>query len=253
MRVSVITVCFNAAETIRDTLESVAAQLHPDVEHIVVDGLSTDATLQIVSEYPHVARVVSERDCGLYDAMNKGAALATGDMIGWLNADDLLASPLALAHIARAGEGAPVVAAGVNMVDARDTALVIRRYASSSFSLKWLRYGYAVPHPGFYIRRDVLERIGGYDLRYPLAADFDLIARALHRERIPYVLLSEVVVLMRMGGRSFGVKAALRMLEEVYQSCRRNGISTNRLLMLYRYGHKALQYFGRRDPEVRSQ
>jgi glycosyltransferase involved in cell wall biosynthesis len=243
VRVSIITPSLNAAGTIADTLQSVAEQVHPNLEHIVIDGGSRDATLGIVGQFAHVSKVVSERDDGIYDAMNKGWRMASGDLVGWLNADDMLAGRHAVTRIVdAAADGTPIVAASIDMVDPLDTSRVIRRYSSAEFSPAWLRYSYAVPHPGFYIRRDVLERIGGYDLQFPLAADFDLIARAIYREKVPYKLLSDIVVRMRIGGRSSGVKAALLMLDEVYRSCKKNGIPTNRLLMLFRYIHKAKQY-----------
>ncbi len=231
------------ADTIGDTLESVAAQTHGDVEHIIVDGASTDGTLDVVARFPHVARVLSGKDDGLYDAMNKGARVATGDYVSWLNADDMLAEPTALAAIAAAAASRPpIVAASVDMVDPVHTRKVKRHYGVGAFNPAWLRYGYALPHPGFHIRRDVLERIGGFDLQFPLAADFDLIARALHREKEAYVLLDQVVVRMRTGGNSHGLRSMILMLDEVYRSCRNNGIPTNRILMLYRYLHKAMQY-----------
>ena len=229
--------------TIGETLDSVARQTHPDVEHIIIDGASTDDTLEVVSRYPHVSKVVSEKDQGLYDAMNKGARLATGDYVSWLNADDMLSSPTTLARLASAAGSRPsILAANVDMVDPVHTERVRRHYRVSDFHPGWLRYGYALAHPGFHIRRDVLERIGGFDLQFPLAADFDLIARAIYREKEPYVLIDEVAVRMRLGGNSHGLKSMLLMLDEVYRSCRGNGIPTNRVLMLYRYVHKALQY-----------
>lgn len=243
MKFTIITAVRNMAHTIGDTLESVASQTHKNVEHIVVDGASTDSTLSVVARYPHVARVISELDDGLYDAMNKGARIATGDYVSWLNADDMLSTPTALAAVAAAAQPCPpIVAASVDMVDPVHTHKVRRHYSVGSFNPGWLRYGYAVPHPGFHIRRDVLERIGGFDLQFPLAADFDLIARAIYREEESYILLNEVIVRMRMGGSSHGLRSRLLMLDEVYKSCRKNSIPTNRMLMLYRYLHKAMQF-----------
>lgn len=246
MLVSVVTVSFNAASTIADTLRSVAEQSHADIEHIIVDGGSTDDTQKIVKRFAHVAQAISEPDRGLYDAMNKGWRRAQGDLVGWLNADDLFAGPDAVSRIAEAAKrGAPVIAGGVDMVAADDTNRVIRRYSSQKFTPHWLHYGYAPPHPGFYIRRAVLDEIGGYDLEFPLAADFDLIARAIYREKLDYKLVADTLVKMRVGGRSSGIKSNLMMLEEVYRSCKKNGIPANRALMLYRYVHKAMQYLQR--------
>ena len=243
MKFTIVTAVRNMAGTIGDTLESVARQTHPNIEHIVIDGASTDDTLKVVAGFPHVARVISERDDGLYDAMNKGARLATGDYVSWLNADDMLSTPATMATIASiASSRPPIVAASVDMVDPVRTQEVKRHYGVANFNPRWLRYGYAVPHPGFHIRHDVLERIGGFDLQFPLAADFDLIARAIYREKEPYILWDEVAVRMRMGGNSHGLRSMVLMLDEVYRSCRKNGIPTNRVLMLYRYLHKAMQY-----------
>lgn len=243
MKFTIVTAVRNMAGTIEDTLSSVAMQTYPDIEHIIVDGLSTDGTLDIVSRFPHVTHVISEEDAGLYDAMNKGARVARGDYVSWLNADDMLADPEAIGRLADVAEGRPaLIAASVDMVDPIYTQRVKRHYGVKGFNRNWLRYGYAVPHPGVHIRRDVLERIGGFDLQFKLASDFDLIARALFKERESYVLVDQVAVRMRMGGHSYGWKSMLRMLDEVYRSCRKNGIPTNRLIMLYRYLHKATQY-----------
>lgn len=251
MKFTIVTAVWNMAGTIGDTLESVASQTHKDVEHIIIDGASTDDTLDVVTRFPHVARIISEKDDGLYDAMNKGAGLATGDYVSWLNADDMLSGPTALAAIAAIAASRPsIVSASVDMVDPVDTQKVKRHYGVAAFNLGWLRYGYAVPHPGFHIRRDVLERIGGFDLQFPLAADFDLIARAIYRENEAYVLLDHTVVRMRIGGNSHGLRSMVLMLDEVYKSCRKNGIPTNRILMLYRYLHKAMQYVRKTPPKI---
>lgn len=253
LKFTIVTAVRNMADTIGDTLESVAQQTHPDIEHIVVDGASTDDTLKVVAGFPHVARVISQKDDGLYDAMNKGARIATGDYVSWLNADDMLSTPTTLATIAGAASSRPsIVAASVDMVHPIRTQDVKRHYGAANFRPGWLRYGYALPHPGFHIRRDVLERIGGFDLQFPLAADFDLIARAIHQEKEPYMLLDEVAVRMRMGGNSHGLQSMVLMLDEVYRSCRKNGISTNRFLMLYRYLHKAMQFVQKPSPGTRS-
>lgn len=253
MLVSVVTVSFNAANTIAYTLQSVAEQSHADIEHIVIDGGSTDDTQKIVSQFPHVAKVISEPDCGLYDAMNKGWRCAQGGLVGWLNADDLFADSGAVSRIAEAAKGgAPLIAGSVDMVADDDTSRVIRRYSSQKFNPRWLHYGYAPPHPGFYIRRAVLDAIGGYDLEFHLAADFDLIARAIYRERLDYKLVADTIVKMRVGGRSSGIKSNLLMLDEVYRSCKKNGIPTNRALMLYRYAHKAMQYLQRPTSGLKS-
>ena len=205
MKISVITVTWNSAATVADTLASLNAQTHPDVEQIIVDGGSTDATLAIVqAEGRRVAKVVSERDKGIYDAMNKGLKLATGDVIGLLNSDDILASPEVLATVAEAfaDPAVDVVYGDLCYVRQNDTSQVVRYWRSGPFRPGAFSRGWAPPHPTLYVRRELYDRYGGFDLGYSLAADFELMVRLLevHHVRVRY--LPQVLVRMRMGGAS---------------------------------------------------
>lgn len=204
MKISIITVCFNSAATIRDTLESVRAQTHPDVEHIVIDGASTDQTLAIAKEYQHVARLLSEPDRGLYDAMNKGIRLATGDVIGILNSDDFYAHPEVLAAVAQRlrESGAGILYGDLIYVHARATRRPVRYWRSGVFRPQYFRHGWMPPHPTFFVRREHYERFGLYDLDFRLAADYELMLRFLYKHRIPACYLPEVLVHMRTGGLS---------------------------------------------------
>lgn len=204
MKISVITVSFNSAATIRDTLESVRCQTHPAVEHLVIDGGSTDHTAEIVGAYRHVSRWLSEPDHGLYDAMNKGIGLATGDVIGILNSDDFYAHPKALAAVARTLEktNAGSVYADLKYVHPRMLGRTVRYWRSGSFSPDHFRYGWMPPHPTFFVRREFYEKLGGYDLSFRSAADYELMLRFLYKHRISTCYLPEVIVHMRTGGLS---------------------------------------------------
>ncbi len=208
-RISVITVCFNSAGTIRDTLESVAGQSYKDIEHIVIDGASTDGTLAILHEWHmHELRLVSQPDEGIYDAMNKGLALATGDVIGFLNADDIYAGPDILEDIASLFEkqNADVCYGDLVYVKQFDTARIARYWKSCDYKANLFRSGWIPPHPTFFARRPVYETHGNFDLRFRLAADFELMLRFMTRDDIKPVYLPKVLVRMRLGGatnRSF--------------------------------------------------
>ena len=162
MKISIITSTYNSADTVRDTLESVAAQTHPDVEHIIIDGLSKDHTLDIVAEFPHVCRVLSEEDKGIYDAMNKGISLATGDIIGILNSDDFYTYPEVLSDIHNLFEttGADCVYANLNYVDQRNTRKVIRKWISGVFSPSSFKMGWMPPHPLFLSKKKCIKISG---------------------------------------------------------------------------------------------
>jgi glycosyltransferase involved in cell wall biosynthesis len=197
MKVSVITVCFNSARTIADTLRSVAEQSHPDVEHIVVDGGSHDGTLEIIEKTPNrVARLVSEPDRGIYDAMNKGLGLASGDIVGFLNSDDVYADTDSLARIERTFNDQLTDACygDVLFVASDDPDRIIRYWQAGAYHPGRVLQGWMPPHPTFYVRRQIYEQEGGFDLSYKLQADFEMAIRlayirGLHMHYIPFTLV----------------------------------------------------------------
>ena len=203
MKISVITVCYNSAKTIGHTLRSVHKQTHGDIEHIIVDGGSKDNTLEVVAaEGVHVAKVVSERDNGIYDAMNKGIALASGEIIGFINADDFYASPSVLTTVAAAFEksGADCCYGDLCYVSQVDPTRTVRYWRSVDFVPGSFETGWCPPHPTFFVRRSVYQRLGGFDLSFRIAADFELMARYLEAARISSHYIPEVLVKMRLGG-----------------------------------------------------
>jgi len=203
MKISVITVCYNSAETIGHTLRSVREQTYGDIEHIVVDGGSRDNTLEVVAaEGQHVAKLVSEKDKGIYDAMNKGIALASGEVVGFINADDFYASTSVLTDVAAAfgKSGADSCYGDLCYVSQSDPMRVVRYWRSKDFVPGSFEAGWCPPHPTFFVRRSVYERLGGFDLSFKIAADFELMARYLEAARITSCYIPEVLVKMRLGG-----------------------------------------------------
>jgi glycosyltransferase involved in cell wall biosynthesis len=250
LKISVITVCFNGATTIADTLDSIASQSHDDIEYIFVDGGSTDETIEIVRNHPvRVAKLISEPDKGLYDAMNKGWRLATGEYVGFLHADDLFADSAAIARIAAAATGAGpnvgAISADVDIVRQDDVNRVVRHYGAKTFNLSRLKTGYAPPYPGFFVRRKAYDVVGDYDLRYPLASDFDFIVRLLHVHKFEWKCVDHVLVKMREGGISSNPRAVWTMYLEVIDACKRHGIKTGYLTVATKYLSKFGQRFVR--------
>ena len=249
MKITVITVCFNAEKTIADTLDSIAAQTHPDVEHIVVDGASTDGTLEVIrARGGRVAKVISEPDAGIFDAMNKGLRAATGDLIGFLHADDVYADPAALARMAALAEesGADVLLGDVLMVKGENRETVVRDYSVRDFSLEWFSQGDTPPHPGFYHKADIIARFGDYDTDFRYAGDYEFLARILRKGGASYVILrGPPMVRMLMGGASNSSPLApFRMLKEVYRGARRNGIALRPDRVARKYVRKLNQFLG---------
>jgi glycosyltransferase involved in cell wall biosynthesis len=203
LKISVITVCYNAEKTIAHTLRSVHEQTHKDIEHIIIDGRSTDDTLKIIEiEGAHVAKIVSEGDKGIYDAMNKGIALATGDVIGFINADDFYATTRVLETVASAFDKSEVSCCYGDLcyVSQLDPSRVVRYWRSNNFVPKSFEAGWCPPHPTFFVKRSVYQNLGGFDLDFKIAADFELMARYLESARISSFYIPDVLVKMRLGG-----------------------------------------------------
>ena len=245
MKISVITVCFNAHETIRDTVLSVISQDYPDIEYIVVDGGSSDGTKEILSEYrDRIDLFVSERDAGIYDAMNKAWKMATGDFIGFLHADDYFSHEGCVRQIVESAmaSSADVIIADVEIVAQNETSRTIRYYSAQGFSRRWFEQGDMPPHPGMYVRRTVFERFGGFDHRFPISSDFDFAARILYVHALKYEIAPLTLVRMRQGGMSTKwPMGPVRTIRDVYRSCRKNGIPITPLSLISKYLRKIRQ------------
>ncbi len=228
MKVSIITVAYNSAATIVDTLRSVAQQTHPDIEHLVIDGASRDGTLGILAA--HAApwrRVFSEPDRGIYDAMNKGLRLASGEVIGFLNSDDFYASPDSLATIAQAfaDPAIDVCYGDLCYVRPGQVTSVVRYWRSAPFEPQLFLQGWCPPHPTFYVRRAVFERCGVFDLHYRIASDVEFMMRLLEVHAVRASYLPHLLVRMRTGGvtnRSW--RNIVRQNREIWQALQRHGL-----------------------------
>lgn len=227
MIISIITVCYNSAATIKDTLQSVAVQTYPFVEHLIVDGLSKDATMDVVRQFSHVAKATSESDGGIYDAMNKGIAMATGNVIGFINADDFYASPDVLASVMQIFEDTTVEACYGDLCYVRqeETGSIVRYWRSFDFTPGLFLRGWCPPHPTFFVRRDVYERCGGFDLSYKIAADVELMMRFLEVHRIRARYIPKILVKMRMGGTTNrSLSNIVKQNREIWRAFRENGL-----------------------------
>jgi len=226
--VSVITAVYNARDTVSQALQSLFTQSYPAIESIVIDGASSDGTLQVLEALrPRLSVLVSEPDMGIYDALNKGIRRASGDVVGFLHADDEYAHPRAIAHVAAAFEDSAVDAVYGNLVYVRrdDTSKVLRYWRAGSFSSRALRRGWMPPHPTFFVRREIYERLGDFDIQFRIAADYDSILRFLARGDVRVHYLDEVLVRMRLGGASNrSLSNILRKSREDYLAVRRNGV-----------------------------
>jgi len=204
LKISIITVCRNAADTIKDTFESVASQTWPNIEHIVVDGLSDDNTLEIVAAYPHISRVISEKDEGLYHAMNKGIAMATGEIVGILNADDLYAEKNVIEKVAGLfiQTSCQAVYGNLICVDRMDLSKVTRKWRAGKYNRDAFYRGWSPPHPTFFVKRNLYSQYGLFDTRFSIAADYEIMLRFLLKFKIDVGYLDCLLVVMRSGGIS---------------------------------------------------
>jgi glycosyltransferase involved in cell wall biosynthesis len=227
MKISVITATYNSASTLRDTLDCIARQTHPDIEHIIVDALSKDATLEIVKQFPHVAKTVSEKDRGLYDAMNKGVRLATGEVIGILNSDDFYTSEKVLEKVAEAFADPKVEAVygDLQYVRQDDVTKVKRTWKAGQYKKKHFHYGWMPPHPTFFVRRDLYSKAGLFNITLRTSADYELMLRMMVKHNANVRYIPEVLVKMRDGGQSnASLGNRLRANREDYEAWKLNDL-----------------------------
>jgi len=245
--ISIITVTRNSAATIGDCLTSILKQTVP-AEHIIVDGASIDNTLEIVRKLSPKAHIISEPDNGVYDAMNKGIRLATGDVVGILNADDFYAGPQVLETVLALfrKSGTDMLFADLVYVRANDLEKVVRYYSGAGFTPERFAWGWMPPHPTVFVRKKLYEQYGLFKIDYRIAADYELTARLLARHKVQYVYLPEVLVRMRTGGISTrNLKSNWILNREIMRACAENGIKTNYLKVYSKYFRKILQLFER--------
>ena len=228
MKISIITVCFNSANTITETLASIASQDYPEIEHIVIDGGSTDDTLTIIAQYPSVSLLISEPDAGIYDAMNKGISLASGDIIGILNSDDIYASSQVISEVATVFSDTTIDACYADLVyvDYHDTNKIIRYWQSRPFQAGLFKKGWMPAHPTFFVRNIIYQQYGGFDLKFPRQADFELTMRFLELKKIKSRYIANIWVKMRIGGVSNNsIIGIIKGNIEAYHACKKNQLS----------------------------
>lgn len=248
--ISVVTVCFNSAQHIGAALSSVDSQSMTDWEHLVVDGASCDDTLGVVATYQHAARrVVSEPDKGIYDAMNKGLHLARGEVIGYLNSDDFYPSPDVLAQVAAAFADPDVDAVYGDLCYVRQNQpeSIVRYWRSSPFKPGMFSRAWCPPHPTMFIRRSVYERLGGYNIQFPIAADMELMSRYLEVHRIHARYIGQVLVHMRMGGTTNkSLKNILQQNREIWRALAIHHLNPSLpSFVLHKLMARACQFLGR--------
>ncbi|MCC7051561.1 MAG: glycosyltransferase [Bacteroidia bacterium] len=205
IKVTIITACFNNQNTIRDTIESVINQNYPNIEYLIIDGKSTDKTLNILEDYrSKITHIISEKDNGIYDALNKGISLATGDIIGFLHADDFLVHSKVISHYINCfkSEKTAGVYADLQYVQADNTNKIIRNWISGNYKSNSFLWGWMPPHPTLFLRKEVYAKYGVFNLSLKSAADYELMLRVIHKHQITTAYLPEVTVKMRVGGVS---------------------------------------------------
>ena len=245
MKVSIITTTFNSAATVRSTLQSVQQQTHPSIEHIIIDGASADDTLSIIGSFPHIAKVVSEPDSGLYDAINKGIRISTGDIIGILNSDDFFPDDTVVSGIVQtfADHRVDAVFGDIAFIKPGNLQKVVRLYSSKKFSPAKFAYGYMPAHPSFYARKHLYEQYGLYKQDYRIAADYELLMRFIYKHQISYRYINRILVYMRTGGisnRNWLSRFVLN--KEIIRACKENGVNTNMAILSVKYINKIFEY-----------
>ena len=243
IKISIITVCFNSEKTIQETIDSVNSQDYSNIEYIIIDGNSIDNTNEIIKKNINkVDKSVSEKDNGLYDAINKGIAISSGEIIGILNSDDTFTSTNVVSKISKyfGNTSIDVLFADVSFVN--NNYKKQRVYSSKSWKPNLLKFGFMPAHPTFYCRTYIYKKYGGYKSNYKIAADFEFIARLFNgNNNISYVYVPNILIQMKIGGISTkGIKSKIIIIWEIMKACKANGIKTNYFLLYSKYFIKGL-------------
>lgn len=252
MKISIITACYNSNNNIECAINSILIQTYSNIEYIIIDGLSNDNTVNIIKEYEpkfngHLYWV-SEKDKGIYDALNKGIKMSSGEVIGLLHSDDLFASETTLENIAKTFEitGADIVYGDLEYVDKNDTRKIIRKWKSKPFVKEMLQKGWMPAHPTVFIKREVYQKHGLFDLNLKIAADYDLMLRIFSDDSLKFVYLPEVITKMRIGGESNkSIKNIIRKSTEDYLVMRKNKIKFPLVVLFRKNLSKIPQFFNR--------
>ncbi|MBN2816772.1 MAG: glycosyltransferase [Campylobacterales bacterium] len=244
MKISIITVVWNNVDTIGDAIESVLSQTYNNIEYIIIDGGSTDGTVDIIESYgSKITKFISEKDKGLYDAMNKGIALATGDIVGILNSDDFYIDEFVIEKVVKEFVNKDVDSVYADLVFVKPDNLekVVRYYDSGKFHPSKFAYGWMPAHPTFFVKKVFYDKYGLYKIDYKIAADYELLIRFLSKYKLSYFHLKEPIIKMRVGGVSTsGLKSNYILNKEIIRACAENGIQTNWFKVLAKYPSKLL-------------
>ena len=228
LKVSIVTVCYNSADTIEDTIRSVLSQQHDRLEYVVVDGGSTDGTLDILARYrDRIDKCISEPDRGIYDAMNKGVDLAEGEFVGFLNADDVYTSPTVISEVAAAAEMNHMdgVYGDLMYIGRQDTQRVVRYWRAGQYRPKAFYSGWVPPHPTFFCRTELYREFGGFNPEYRIAGDFELMLRFIEKQHIHIEYIPKPFVRMRVGGKANTLRGILQGNREIVHAFHSNGLA----------------------------
>lgn len=249
MRISIITATYNSGATVRNTIESVLRQSYRNIEYLIVDGASKDNTMEIVKEmeprFNGRLRYICEPDKGIYDAMNKGIKMATGDVVGILNSDDFFTSEDVIAKVVKEFDSdvsLDAIYGDIHFVKDENLNKCTRYYSSKSFRPWLLRFGFMPAHPSFYCKKEIFEKYGLYDLQYRTSSDFEMMVRLLGKYKIKTKYLALDFVTMRAGGESTaGLASKKKVNNDIARSLKAHGIYTNQLFQGIRYAWKACE------------
>ena len=245
-KISIITICFNCASDLERTIKSVLAQTYRKIEYIIVDGGSTDHTPQILEKYKDcIECIISESDDGIYDALNKGINMATGDYVGLLNSDDFFTADDVIERFVNNFEDPAIdaVYGDIHFIHPGEPNKCVRYYSSKRFHPRWLRFGFMPAHPSFYARKNVLEKAGPYKTDYKIGSDYEMMVRLFRKQQIHAKYLPIDFVTMRTGGLSTrSVQSRIQLIRDDIRACRENGVYTNALFISLKFLYKIFEF-----------